>query len=129
MNKINYLIGICFLLLCIVLQGAQAQNFQQASSKQTRHYEMKLIYIADAPGEKYLRAFVRKGDTIGPSSGYTSLHAPELRKWLKDYFARGSTIEWTQSCDDSGGPSGKEIDDFQAFCEAEGIKFIIHPAG
>ncbi|HEX8833820.1 MAG TPA: hypothetical protein VF719_06445 [Abditibacteriaceae bacterium] len=131
MNKVQCFFGVCIILLGIALSaGVRAQDSQQASDHQPRRYELQLILIADAPTMEYLRIIKLQGDQSAPYSGYKSLGAPGLRNWVKERVSDGSVIEYSPGCLRTGGePGGKELDDFRAFCKAEGVKFIIHPSG
>lgn len=132
MNKISYGAGICLIWLCaLLITGAGAQDSQQSPSNPPRQYELKLISISDASSEeaKALRVIRLKSDNTFPSQGFKSLYAPRLREWVKN-IPDGSTIEWAPGCLRTGRePKQDELNDFQSFCQSEGVSFVVHPSG
>lgn len=129
MNKIKVL-AVVAMLGTVLIAGARAQDSEQPSKPAPQKFELKLIVIEDSQPRECLRVIQLCGDDSFPYNGYKSLAAPGLRFWVKRIIPDNSTIDYSPGCSPSGGgPDIKEIKDFQAFCKAEGVTFVLHMAG
>jgi hypothetical protein len=121
MTKVKFVLGLCCLLFSLSLLGVQAQETNEAKPSKS---QLKLVWVVDANPHE----FVWQVDGL-PSYAFKSLSSDTLRKWVADLPAN-STIEWSPSDLRIGGePPYEEVKQFQNFCKAENVKFIIHPAG
>jgi len=101
--------------------GIRAQETQQAKLPS---HELKLLWIVDAEPRQFV--WYVSGS---PDFAFKSLASENLRKWVADLPA-DSTIEYRSNDVRLGGePSDEEVTQFEAFCKANKIKFILHPGG
>ena len=117
-------LGLCCLLLVSpALLRVQAQGAKKAEPPPPK-FELQLIHVADTDPHE----FIWQVDGF-PRSAFKSLSSYSLRKRVAGLPA-GATIEWFPNDVRIGGePSGEEVRRFRAFCEAEGVRFVVHPAG
>jgi len=101
--------------------GIKAQETQQAKPPS---YELKLLWVVDSEPRQFV--WYVNGS---PDFAFKSLTSENLRKWVAD-LPDDSTIEYHSNDIRLGGePSGEEVTQFEAFCKAEKVKFILHPGG
>ena len=121
MTKLKLMLSLCCLLFSLALFRVQAQEIKAAEPSKS---QLKLVWVVDANPHE----FVWQVDGL-PSYAFKSLSSDTLHKWVAGLPAN-STIEYSPSDLRIGGePSDEEVKQFQEFCKAENVKFIIHPAG
>ncbi len=121
MTKVKFVLSLCCLLFSMSLLGVHAQETKEAKPSKS---QLTLVWIVDANPHE----FIWQVDGL-PSFAFKSLSSDTLRNWVARLPAN-SSIEWSPSDLRMGGePSEKEVKQFQEFCKAKNVKFIIHEAG
>jgi len=125
MDRVIYRCGLSALVVTAFLTYSRAQEASRPAPTEDQTYELKLIFIGDAPTPEFLRVIAPNPGRI-PGRAYRSLYAGRLRDQVKS-LPKGSVIRWIRSDHLSDPePSEKEIADFQAFFKHKksGFTFI-----
>lgn len=121
MTKPKFVLSLCCLLFSLWVLNVRAQETKAPEPSKSH---LKLVWVVDAKP----REFVWQVDGL-PSLAFKSLSSDTLHRWVADLPAN-STIEYSPSDVLIGGePSFEEVKQFQTFCKAKSIQFIIYPGG